>query len=356
MVEISSKREAQQRADRMRAFREELAQLESEGALTLSDEQRQRLEAHLEEKLAELARQFDVDTTESQRQVSWGMRIASTIGALALCAAVYLFFYRYWGLLTTPVQVALLVTTPILCLLGAQFAARRERTLYFTSLICLVAFAAFIANLSVLAGIFNVTPSPGAFLAWALFALLLAYHYRLRLLLLAGLVCAIIYGAALLAMLAGVFWVNLIENSENLIVPGLLVLGASRLVPRKTHGEFPPVYHLLGLFTVFVAVFVLSITARSSYLPFEHKYAEVFYQVAGLGGTAFTVWMGIRQRQAGVVYLGAGFFILLLYARFVDWWWDWMPKYLFFLVIGLISVALLVVFKRLRRRLLEGVV
>jgi predicted RND superfamily exporter protein len=36
----------------------------------------------------------------------------------------------------------------------------------------------------------------------------------------------------------------------------------------------------------------------------------------------------------------------------VDWWWDWMPKYLFFLVIGLISVALLVVFKRLRARLL----
>ena len=355
MGEMASKREAQQRADRIRAFREELGALEREGALELSGEQRQRLDAYLEEKLAELVRQFDIDTTESQRQVSWGMRIASTIGALALCAAVYLFFYRYWGLLTTPVQVALLAVTPVLCLLGAQFAARRERTLYFTSLICLAAFAAFVTNLTVLGGIFNVTPSPGAFLAWSLFALLLAYHYRLRLLLLAGLVCGIIYGAALVAMLAGVFWGNLIENPENLIVPGLLVLGASRLAPRRTPPEFPAVYHLTGLFTVFLAVFVLSITARASYLPVEHKYAEVFYQVAGLAGTAFTVWMGIRQRQAGVVYLGAGFFILLLYARFVDWWWDWMPKYLFFLVIGLISVGLLVLFKRLRGRLTEGV-
>ena len=354
MREISSQRDAQQRADRIRAFREELAALEREGALTLALEQRQRLAAHLEETLAALARQFDIDTTESQRQVSWGMRIASTIGGLALCAAVYLFFYRYWGLLSTAVQVALLVAVPLVCLLAAQFASRRERTLYFTSLFCLAAFAAFIVNLTVLAGMFNVTPSPGAFLVWALFALLLAYRYRLRLLLLAGLVCALIYGAALMALLGGVHWLAFIGNEENLIVPGLLVIGASRLVPRQTHPEFPPVYQLLGLLMVFSSVFVLSITARTSYLPIEPKYAEVFYQVAGLAGAAFTVWMGIRRRQAGVVYTGAGFFILFLYARFVDWWWDWMPKYLFFLVIGLISVALLVIFKRLRGRLMEG--
>jgi uncharacterized membrane protein len=352
MAEIANKRDAQHRADRIRAFREELAALEREGAIALTAEQRQRLEIHLEETLAALARQFDIDTTESQRQVSWGMRIASTIGALALCAAVYLFFYRYWGLLTTGVQVALLVATPIVCLLAAQFTAGRERTLYFTSLICLVAFAAVIVNLSVLAATFNVTPSPGAFLAWALFALLVAYRYRLRLLLVAGLVCAIIYVAALLAMLGGLHWLAFVGSQENLLVPGLLVIGASRVAPRKAPPEFPPVYLLLGLLMAFASVFVLSITAKTSYLPLDHKHVEVFYQVAGLAGAAFTTWIGIRQRRADVVYTGAGFFILFLYARFVDWWWDWMPKYLFFLVIGLISVGLLVVFKRLRRKLL----
>lgn len=354
MGRISSKREAQQRADRIRAFREELAELEREGALEIASGQRQRLEAHLDETLAALTRQFDVDTTESQRQVSWGMRIASTIGALALCAAVYLFFYRYWGALTTVVQVAVLVATPILCLLGARFTAPRERTLYYTSLICLVAFAAFIVNLSVLGAMFNVTPSPGAFLAWALFALLVAYHYRLGLLLAAGLVCGIIYGGALLATLAGVHWGSLVENPENLLVPGLLVVGASRLAPRRTHPQFPAIYQLIGLLSVFLAVFVLSITAQTSYLPLEPKYAEIFYQVAGLAGAALTVRVGIGRQQPGVVYLGAGFFILFLYARFLDWWWDWMPKYLFFLIIGLVSVALLAVFKRLRRRLTEA--
>lgn len=353
MGDISSQREAQRRADRIRAFRQEFAALEGEGALTLTPEQRAQLETHLEETLAGLARRFDIDTTERQRQVSWGMRVASTIGGLALCAAVYFFFYRYWGLLPTAAQVALLVAMPLACLMAAHFASRRERTLYFTGLLCLAAFAAFIVNLSVLAVIFNLTPSPGAFLAWALFALLLAYRYRLRLLLLAGLVCALVYGAALLAGLGDVHWFAFVGNEENLIVPGLLLIGAAWLTPRHSHPDFPPVYHLLGLVTVFLSVFVLSISSKTSYLPVEPKHAEVFYQVAGLAGAAFTAWLGIRHRRADVANTAAGFFILFLYARFVDWWWDWMPKYLFFLVIGLISVALLVIFKRLRGRLLE---
>jgi hypothetical protein len=35
----------------------------------------------------------------------------------------------------------------------------------------------------------------------------------------------------------------------------------------------------------------------------------------------------------------------------VDLWWNSMPKYLFFLLIGLIAIALVAVFKRLRGRL-----
>jgi hypothetical protein len=37
--------------------------------------------------------------------------------------------------------------------------------------------------------------------------------------------------------------------------------------------------------------------------------------------------------------------------KFVDWWWDWMPKYLFFLIVGLTALALLWAFRRLRARL-----
>jgi len=40
---------------------------------------------------------------------------------------------------------------------------------------------------------------------------------------------------------------------------------------------------------------------------------------------------------------------VLLLLRFVDWWWDVMPKYLFFLIVGLTAIAMMVVLRRLRR-------
>ncbi len=350
MSEVGSRREAQLRVDRIRAFREELAALEREGVVPLSAGERERLERHLDETLATLGARFDVDTTESERRISWAMRIASTLGALALGAAVYLFFFRYWGLMSTPLQVALLVAAPLVGALATQAMAPRERTPYFTSLIALVAFAAFVLNLNVLGGIFNMTPSPAAFLAWSAFALWLAYQYRLRLLLAAGLGCAIILLAAIQASLAGAWWTSFIENPENLIPAGLLTIAAPSLVSHRTREEFPFVYHMLGLLVVFPCVLILSITASASYLPFSDRLVESIYAVTGQAGAGLVIWVGIRGRLAGVVNLGAAFFLLLLYARLFDWWWDWMPRYLFFLVIGLISIALLAVFRRIRSR------
>jgi len=91
----------QERADRLRNFSRELEALEREHVLELTPEQRVRLNAHVERTLRELAAQYDVDTTESQRQVSLGMRIASALGGLALCAAVVLFLARYMGYWST---------------------------------------------------------------------------------------------------------------------------------------------------------------------------------------------------------------------------------------------------------------
>src|SRR6266852_9957384 len=134
MPEPASKRDAQREADRVREFRGYLARLEREQVLVLSEEQRQRVDRHLEETLVALAARFDVDVTESQRQISLGMRVISALGALALCIAIFLFFYRIWGLIATPVQVIVLVAVPVVALAATGFAAQRERTLYFASL------------------------------------------------------------------------------------------------------------------------------------------------------------------------------------------------------------------------------
>ena len=114
---------------------------------------------------------FDVDTTTTQKQMSLGMRIASLLGALALAASAFLFFYRVWGLITTPIQIMILIAAPILAVVAMHYARKREPTPYFTAVLGLVAFAAFVLNIHVLGGIFNITPSQNAFLAWAAFAL-----------------------------------------------------------------------------------------------------------------------------------------------------------------------------------------
>jgi hypothetical protein len=92
-----SRSEAQQRADEIRVFRTELSRLEAEGALQLSALQMQALTVHQDRLLANFAAAFDIDRDIKAHQLSLGMRLASFLGALALAASVFFFFYQFWG-------------------------------------------------------------------------------------------------------------------------------------------------------------------------------------------------------------------------------------------------------------------
>ena len=70
--------------------------------------------------------------------------------------------------------------------------------------------------------------------------------------------------------------------------------------------------------------------------------------------SAGSIWLGARRGWGEVVNTGATFFVVFLYTKFFDWWWESMPKYLFFLVLGLTAVLLLVVMRRLRATGLLG--
>ena len=343
-----SKASAQTRADRIRAFREELAELERVGIVELPGEQRERLRRYHDKTLQTLARDYDVDTTAGQKQLSWGMRIASFLGALALCAAVFLFFFRYWGLLSTATQLIILVGGPFLGVLGTEVAARRERTLYVAGIIGLVAFGAFVLDLAMLGNIFNITPSPGAFLAWAAFAFCLAYAYGIRILLVAGILSLAGYLSATMGTWRGVYWLSFGERPENFFPVALLLL-AIALVQHRRHGDFPPLYRIFGLLGLLIPILVLSNWGDVSYLALPTKSVEHMYQVVAFVVAAATVGAGVRLSLREVTNVGTTFFVIFLYTRFYDWWWDWMPKYLFFLVVGALSIAVLLTLRRLRR-------
>jgi len=341
----------QERADQLRTFQRELEQLERENVIQLTPEQRTRLETHVERALAELASQFDVDTSDSQRQISLGMKIASALGGIALCAAVVLFLARYMGFWSTPLQVAVLVTIPILLTVAAEFAARREKTLYYAALISIVAFAAFVANLSMLGSIFNLAPTPNALAVWGLFGLALAYHFGIRLVLAAGLISLLGWITATTNSWRGWWWVEFEKRPEELMLAGLLLAVLPIFLQHIRRPDFPAVYRLVGMVAFFVTMLFLSAQGQSSYLPLDDKAVEHFYQMFGVIAAAASVWIGIRQNWTGVVNTGTAFFTIFLFFRLVDWWWDWMPKYLFFLLIGLVAIGLVAVFKRLRMRM-----
>lgn len=341
----------QERADRLRTFQRELAELEREGALELTPEQRSRLDAHIESTLAKLASQFDVDTSESQRQISWGMKIASALGGIALCAAVVLFLARYMGYWSTPLQVTVLIAIPLLLTLAAEFAAHREKTLYYTALISIVAFAAFVANLSMLGSIFNMAPTPNALAVWGLFGLALAYHFGIRLVLAAGLVSIMGWLTATTNSWRGWWWVEFEQRPEELMLAGLALALVPLVIRHVRWPDFPAVFRLVGLIAFFMTMLFLSAQGQRSYLPMDDKAIEHFYQMFGVVAAAAAVWIGIRQNWTGVVNVGTAFFTIFLFFRLIDWWWDWMPKYLFFLLIGMVALGLVAVFKRLRVRM-----
>jgi len=344
---------AQAAADRLRILREELATEQVQAVLALTPDQRTRFDEWSRMALATLAQQFDVDTTVSQKRVSWGMRIASTLGGLAICAAVVLFFMRYWGFLNTPVQLGIAILTPLAALAGAEFAARRERTRYFTGLLSLVAAASFIMNLAVVGSVFNIVSTERALLAWAAFAIVLAYRYGLRLMLILGLTLLMSYGAAAFTARMGYEWLEFYDRPEQFLLLGLVVFALPYLLKHTRNADFPPVYRLVGALTVFIAILSLAEWSVPSYLPWEPVTIERLYEFAGLILSASAIWLGIVRSWNGVVNAGATFFTIFLFTRLYHWWWDWMPKYLFFAVIGALGIALVLTFQQLRGKMIH---
>jgi uncharacterized membrane protein len=344
----TSRLEAQQRADEIRAFVAELKRLQEQGVLSLTDAQQRAVMQHHATLLAQYERAFDVDRDIKAKQLSLGMRIASFLGALALAASVFFLFYQFWGWLSTATQVGLLIAAALGSFCGAMWVQSKDATGYFTKLAALVAFACFVLNIAMLGQIFNITPSDKALIPWAALALLLAYACDLRLLLAAGILCLIAFISARTGTWSGMYWLYFGQRPENFFPAAIALLVIPQLIDHRRFSGFAPIYRVFGLLTWFFPVLVLANWGSVSYLDLDRTAVEVLYQIVGFAGSAAAVWVGIRRRWPDTVNTGVTLFVILLYTKFFDWWWEAMPKYLFFLVLGLTAVLFLLVLKRLR--------
>jgi len=347
MPELSHQ-QAQRRVDDILAFDRELQRLNHEGALTLDAAQRERLHDHQQRLLADYRARFDIDRDSQDHRLSLGMRVASFLGALALAASLFFLFYQFWGLFAETAQVAVLIAAALGSLLLTLWLQRRDASGYFAKLAAMLAFACLVLNVMMIGQIFNITPSDKALLPWAAYALLLAYTCNARLLLAAALICVMGFVAARVGTWSGVYWLDVGERPENFFPAAVLIFLIPSFINQGRFDGFAAIYREFGLLGMFLPMLVLANWGGGSYLPLGSSTVENLYQVLGFVASALVIWLGAHREWPEVVNTGLTFFVVFLYTKFFDWWWEVMPKYLFFLVLGLCAVLILLVLRRLR--------
>ncbi len=344
-----TKLQAQTRADQVRAFRAEQALLEAEGLLRLSAEEAQGVRAYHDNLLRALQQAQDVDINERARHLSIGMQIVSFLGAGALAASLFFLFYQYWGYFGTPTQVVVLIAAPVISFAVAILIKRFDSTGYYAKLAALVSFVSWVLNIVMMGSIFNMAPSPNAFAALAIYGFLLAYLLHVRILLAAAILSSFIFIGAQFGTWMGGYWVYLGESPEYFLVPALLFFTVPQWIRQDYFHGFASIYRVLSAVVFFVAILILANWGGGSYLPWPNPIKEGVYQVVGFAASALLVLYGLRNNSANLMLTGNVFFALFLFTKFFDWWWDWLPKYIFFFVVGLTAILALVIFNRLRK-------
>ena len=339
---------AQQRSDQIQAFSNELAELERDRVFSLSAEQRQRVHDYHQNLFNQFRNSFNIDSTQHEKQLSLGMRIASFLGAVALAASVFFLFYQFWGRLGTASQVAILGAASIVSFIATLVVACKDDSGYFTRLVGLVAFTCFVLNIAMFGQIFNITPTDNALLVWALYALLLAYAYDIRLLQVAGVLCIIAFVSARVGAWSGMYWIHFGERPENFLPVAILLFFVPQWISHARFPGFALSYRVFGMVTLLLPILVLSHWGYGSYLLIDVNIIEIIYQIAGFAISAGFIAYGIRRGWAHVVNTGVTFFVIFIYTKVFDWWWDAIPKYLFFFILAMLAILCLVVMKRMR--------
>lgn len=342
--------QAQDRIDQISSFQQELTCLKTDAGLTLSTEQQQSIDNYHNQLVEQFNDQFDLDLSVKEKQLSWGMKIASLFGALAMAAGLFFLFYRFWGEMTTSIQVFCLMTASVSALGLTCLLKEKGASSYYCKISALVSLAALILNITMLGDIFNLSPSPNAILVWSAYAALLAYYCGARLLIFFAIVGVLNFIAMKVGTWSGMYWISFGERPENFILPSVIIFSLPFFISKPEYRDFDPIYRVTALISLFIPVLILSNFGAISYLPISAHAVEVIYQVIGFGLAGVIIWLGVKKHWRDTVNTGVVFFVLFLYTKFFDWWWELLPKYIFFFVIGAISIGLLMLFTKLRTR------
>jgi hypothetical protein len=117
---------------------------------------------------------------------------------------------------------------------------------------------------------------------------------------------------------------------------------------------FAATHRTLGLLALFIPVLILGRAGDSSFLPITPGTIEAGYQLLGFVLAALAAWLGVRSGWPEVTGVAGGAFVVFLYVKLYDWWWTVLPRWVFFLLLGLVAVGLLLLLRRLHRLAQRG--
>jgi hypothetical protein len=334
-------------------FREELAQLVDDGVVRADDPGLAQLRVHHDGVLAELASRQQIDLSRDEARLSAGMRLATLLGAAALSAA--------WGLLVASVWDDLGVTTrlllawlPPLMIAGlVPWAARREASGYLANIAATVAAIGLVVAGFATLDALDLPEARWPLLVAGGYATFVAYRHKLVLPLMLGVVGLGAWLWSIEAMLLG----EPVNRSFRHAEP-LLLMGAAGLVIASTRLADPPGFRktwtILGMTALALPLLLLGLEADGSWFG-PGRLVEGVYQV--IGAVTFTglAWWGLSRDDLTLARGAAAALVVFLFFRLMDWFWDAIPNWLFFLLVGVFALGVLFVLQRIRAARRTGV-
>lgn len=336
-----------ERARRIIAWREERAALEAEGILRDDDATMAAVRQHHDALLGGFAAVGDIDLTREEERLSAGMRLATLLGAAALSIAWAMLVSSLWDDLGHATRLLLVWLPPVVLWLATSVAARRESSGYVANIVGSVGTIAIAVAGFATADLYNIDSPRLAFLLFGGYGLVMAYRYRLVLPLLVAIVGVGAWAWSLEALLLRSPVNDTFEHLEPLILVGLgaYLIGAVRGDPPA----FSLVWRLAGIVAMVGPLLLLGISTDGSWFGSGHT-SELVYQLVGFVAFVTMVWQGLKRDDMILARAGATALVLFLFLRMVDWFWEAIPDWLFFLLMGGLAFAALLVLRAVRAR------
>ena len=338
----------QERVRRIQQFREEVAALEAAGLVTRDDASLARIRDHHDTLLAELRHDETLDLDREEARLSAGMRIATLFGATALSIAWAMFVASVWDDLVRVAQLALVWLPPLALVPVVALAARRDRSGYVANIVAVVASIALAVACPATLELYQQPDARWPFLLVGVFALGLAMRWKLLLPLLIAIGSLGAWLWSLEGLLTGQPMNRSFDHGEPVLMAGALAIGISRLAAAGPAG-FRMAWRLAGTAAVILTLLILGVAHEASGLGLGRA-SEGLYQVAGFAVLVGLTWWGLKHDDPVFARLGAVGLILFLVFRMIDWFWQVIPDWMVFLLMGLLAFSVLLILRRLRLR------